>query len=585
MNTPTSQGFQDDGKRRMLEDKLKTHIKREFNLGEKVITLLKQKKQLETSLQKQLQAQESLKQELEVMMKSKKSLEQKFLRTQKKLQNQQNVLQNRSQRIIANEEGSRETLEYLREKIYVLKGLLKTVDKQKVAEQTRLLKEIQSLRQKETSLSQELPQISHQRDRVEKQLQDTTKKFQKLSHEHQEQTKHSEQQIKSLLATQLNLESTIELLFDEQKINEDRLRQEVQSLQISKAQLEKKIRHLEQKNAQTSWDLDADLLQVIEKQEHFIRDLKEKAHKRSTLLKTKNESLKKKIEKMSSSQEKVRWENQMLESSFKGLQADLAEYIQLKKKFESAQQEQEHFEEIFHRRIRFLEDRHAEDSNQEAETNKRLSNLKKRIEKQQTEKEQTTPAGNHVRSFSPSMKSRLLNWLSASSGMFLNTAVILIVAVSSIAIYRLMPWEYIQLEPPFSEKQLIVGRSEEIPEINILEGDEFFVNVGEENYGENGIISSSRTQEETPQASEKSQSGKSVEESLHSEILLLSKTTEVVNTLPTQKVKSRKAPKRPIDIVVQLSPEQANRFPLQNQEPFPTIENNSILRRHYEQKQ
>ena len=40
-------------RQKMLEEKLKVHIQREYDLGEKVIGLLKQKKQLEETLQEQ----------------------------------------------------------------------------------------------------------------------------------------------------------------------------------------------------------------------------------------------------------------------------------------------------------------------------------------------------------------------------------------------------------------------------------------------------------------------------------------------------------------------------------------------------
>ncbi len=45
---------------------------------------------------------------------------------------------------------------------------------------------------------------------------------------------------------------------------------------------------------------------------------------------------------MLDSQEKMKWENQMLETSLKGLQTDLAEYMQLQKRFEEVQREKKH---------------------------------------------------------------------------------------------------------------------------------------------------------------------------------------------------------------------------------------------------
>ncbi len=581
MNTSTSQGSQGNDKRQALEEKLKSHIQREFCLGEKVISLLKQKKQLETGLQEQLQAHKSLKKDIEAMAESKQSLEQKFLSAQKKIQTQQNALRKRSRRIVEREENSRETLDQLRQKIHMLKGQLETVDKQKVTEQTRLLREIQNLRQKEVDLSQQRQQISHQRDSVEKQLGNTTENFQKLLREHQDQKRHYERQMKSLVNKQLKLESMIELVVGEQNINEDRLRQEIQSLEISKAQLEKKLTDLEQKNVQSSWDLDANLLRVIEKQERFIRELKGKAHKRSAILRSENKELKETIEEMSSSQEKARWENQMLESSLKGLQTDLAEYLQVKRKFEDAQREKEHVEEIFQRKLKFLESHTIEDDEQQEESKKKPSSLKKRSEKGRSKNDQITPSDEHARSYSPSKKSRLLNWMNMSSGIILNIASIVIVVGVSVAIYYLIPWEYVRPQASSLPKQLILERSEEIPDINGFEDGELFADIEDT---EHKVISIPRIQEETSPLSEKNQPGKFSKKSQNSEEELLSKTAEWSETSKTPETAHHNSQRQAANITVQLSPDHVNRFSSKYPEPLPTIENNSILRRHYEQK-
>ena len=117
--------------------------------------------------------------------------------------------------------------------------------------------------------------------------------------------------------------------------------QEVSELKISKTQLEDQLSRMKQQAALVSKEQEADLLRVIEKQQVYIEEFREKAHQRSTILRTENETLRKEMEFMLDSQEKMKWENQMLETSLKGLQADLTEYIQLQKRFEEVQKEKD----------------------------------------------------------------------------------------------------------------------------------------------------------------------------------------------------------------------------------------------------
>ncbi len=585
----------------MLEEKLKVHIKREFDLGEKVISLLRQKKQLETSLQKQLQAQEGLKKELETVLQSEESFERKFIKVQEELQERQQTLQKRSQIIVTDEENSRETLEHLRWQIHVLKEQLEVLDRQKIAEQNQLLQKIRELRQKEKTLSSQLQEHSHEQGRIETQLRQTMKNFQNLSHKYKKERKHYEQQIKSMRGKQIGLESEIETLFEKQKINENTLRSEVEILRITKAQLERKVEQLQQKKRPASPEFDAELLMVIDKQEGFIEEIREKAHKRSTLLKSENENLREEMQTILDEQEKIRWENQMLESSLKGLQGELGEYIQIKEKFEDIQQEKKHVEDNLRRKVKFFEPDKKEDgkNGQTRGRNQKSSVTKKPLQEQKTELAHTVsssrqhigrqrakqkPSVPSVRQISPQKKIRWWNRVNISKGMLLNALLLVVAIVLAIAIYRLMPWEYIRPKSSSAPQRFAVEQVEKKSEIRTIKDDELLLEGQAEQTEAHFAAALSQKQEVSLPDSKKAQSLEIAREAQESSEVIQNKEIEPVTPSLTQQEHERPMSKRPVDIVVKLTHEQVNRFTFQAQEPFPTIANNSILRRHYEQK-
>jgi len=561
----TSQDPQDYQREKMLKEKLKTHIQREFNLGEKVISLLKQKKQLEESLQDQRNAQTALEKELEKINKGKKSIEQKFLQAQQELQEKQQKLKTRSRIIIEDEENSRETLEQLRQKIGVLQGQLDVVDAKKVEEKKRLIRNIQKLRQKEKLQSQKLQKISHQRDTVESRLHSAVKKYKHLATVYHRDKKQHEQQLETLYQEQFNREARIELLRDEKHINEENLLKEIESLKQAKTELEGKLEHLQQQASPDSWAVDSDLLQVIEKQNQYIQELKEKARKRSAILKEENETLRKEMETIADTQEKVKWENQMLESSLKDLQADLAEYLQLRDKFEAVQQEKENFEKLFQRRLQFLE--HYEEEGQTSQSSQ--SDSTERIVEEQTDRDESFQNGEDLgdqKSFLKKIfpkKHRLMGWLSMSKPKLLTAFLVLLMVALSIQIYRLIPWRYLR-PVRVSETEKVFLKSSALHEMDLQGEQEGFLSEkpdvkGPQNQEQH--VSKKKLPEKSPATAEAPVTNSSSRKRQSKK-----PAPKIVKT-PVQRsqapeVKRDTRPKPSVRIVVQLSALQANRFPL-----------------------
>ena len=151
-----------------------------------------------------------------------------------------------------------------------------------------------------------------------------------MAESHEKEKAHYEQQIEYLQHKQSDMEIRIAHLLDEQQGNERSLQQEIESLKLSKAELEEKVAEMRQQHPEQRQEAENELLEVIERQESVIQQLKERAHQRSVMLREENETLKKEVEHMQTRQEKIHWGNQMLESSLKSLQHDLAEYLLLK---------------------------------------------------------------------------------------------------------------------------------------------------------------------------------------------------------------------------------------------------------------
>jgi hypothetical protein len=159
---------------------------------------------------------------------------------------------------------------------------------------------------------------------------------------------------------------------------------------------------------------------------------------------------------------------------------------------------------------------------------------------------------------------------------------ILIVIVLSIEIYRLVPWRYILLN---THTQTELESSKDIPDIDVLA--EEFPGVPEEEEELESDDIPLNTSLEIP--SKKHQEVKVLpadepEKTSQSPKQILVSNAEKQPESATSVQTRSKTPKRPVNIVVQLSQEQAGRYLSQKAEPFPTAENNSILRRHYERK-
>ena len=436
----TPQNTQAIDRQKRLEEKLKVHIQREYDLGEKVISLLKQKKQLEERLHEQQQAQGQLEQQLAELSTVKQDVEQQFLETQTTLHAQQRTLKTRSRMILKEEEHSREQLDALHRQIAELQGELLALGTQKGEEQEELGKRIAQLQRKEQAQQQKLRKIVEQRDEVEKRLHLIIKKYNRLAGAYKQEKKAHEEQLDALNQEQINREARIELLRDEQKLNEETLLKEIEALREEKSELEAKLQQQEQENPTPAWAHDENLLQVIERQNRYIQELKDNAHQRSTMLRAENDTLRVEMEELASAQEKVKWENQMLENSLKDLQSDLAEYMSLKQKFDEVQRKKEKFEKTFQRRLRLFEEQPDAERDEIATFQS--------DEKTEVIHEDAPP----TTTFFGRIWQRLFHgrhscfsWMNMANPKLLNVVLIVIAILLMLSIVRLIPWEYMHI--------------------------------------------------------------------------------------------------------------------------------------------
>lgn len=426
-------------RQKMLEEKLKVHIQREYDLGEKVIGLLKQKKQLEETLQEQQTAHAKLEGELAEIAAQKNEAEQNFSDAQKSLHEQQRTLKSRSRLIQQDEEQSRGTLEQLHRQIDALREELQSMDSQKQTEQAQLAEKIIRLQRKEQAQQQKLHQLVTHRDEVEKRLAFVVKKYKRLALLQKQQKKQHEQQLESLYQEQIHREARIELLRDEQKVNEEALLKEIETLKEEKAALQAKLGQQDESGAPTTWANDENLLQVIERQNQYIQELKDKAHQRSVMLREENDALRKEMDDLASSQDKVKWENHLLETSLKDLQSDLTEYMNLKQKFDAVQREKENFEKTFQRRLRLFEEQ------QEAAPVKVARELPAATE--------IIPAAERPGTFRHWLRRGLFSWMNMGNPRLLNAVLFALAMFLAFWIYQMIPWRYMQIGKPTAARQ------------------------------------------------------------------------------------------------------------------------------------
>ena len=432
-------------RQKMLEEKLKVHIQREYDLGEKVIGLLKQKKQLEETLQEQQTAHSKLEGELAEIAAQKNEAEQNFSDAQKSLHEQQRTLKSRSRLIQQDEEQSRGTLEQLHRQIDALREELQSMDSQKQTEQAQLAEKIIRLQRKEQAQQQKLHQLVTHRDEVEKRLAFVVKKYKRLALLQKQQKKQHEQQLESLYQEQIHREARIELLRDEQKVNEEALLKEIETLKEEKAALQAKLGQQDESGAPTTWANDENLLQVIERQNQYIQELKDKAHQRSVMLREENDALRKEMDDLASSQDKVKWENHLLETSLKDLQSDLTEYMNLKQKFDAVQREKENFEKMLQRRLHLFEEQ------QEAAPVKVARELPAATE--------IIPAAERPGTFRHWLrrvlpkKRGLFSWMNMGNPRLLNAVLFALAIFLAFWIYQMIPWRYMQIGKPTAARQ------------------------------------------------------------------------------------------------------------------------------------
>ena len=498
------------------------------------------------------------------------------------MRTQQKTLRQRSRRFSVTEEDSREDLRTLREEIQRLQEQLELLDIQKVEEHAHLSNKIKELVKKEHELKHDLQKISHQKGIAEEELEHTIQEFREMAESHEKEKAHYEQQIEYLQHKQSDMEIRIAHLLDEQQGNERSLQQEIEILKLSKAELEEKVAEMRQQHPEQRQEAENELLEVIERQESVIQQLKERAHQRSVMLREENETLKKEVEHMQTRQEKIHWENQMLESSLKSLQHDLAEYLLLKNKFEEAQREKEHFEDAFYRKIRFLEQQYmAEEGSYEPVQTRHHINIrlpKERVVREEpieetpvfqatsdTEKTKRIP----LRAFWPILPKILI-----PIGVIL---AILAVALVTVKLLELKRSSQLSSETPAD----MPASAFELPE------DKF----GLHRALEPGIVQDAT--DVLPLEPEPTQEHTAVEvqETSHAQPLsapssqIQQRVVQNQEPKPQQLVASiTRQPQKSLDIIVQLSSTERAKFLPKEQQPFPTAENNVVVRRYYEKK-
>jgi hypothetical protein len=589
MPTPTSQGTKQQKTERVLEEKLKVHIQREFDLGEKVISLLKQRKVLETHLQEQLNTKEELEHKLEEAVNSRQNLEQKYSQMQREMRAQQKALRQRSRRFVQTEEGSREDLKVLREEIHRLRDQLEILDIQKVEEHVRLSNQIESLCEQERQLKQELQITSYQKELAEEELDSTAENFQKMAASHEQEKLQHEQEIERLQRKQAQLEIQTAHILDEQQRNERTLQREIETLRLSKAELEEKVKQLKQQQPDSDQvEVHSEILQLIEEKEQAIRNVQEQAHQRSAMLRAENETLQQKVENILSSQEKISWENKMLESSLKSLQHDLAEYLLVKTKFEEARHEKEDFEHAFYQKIKFLEDRYMDAQQSQKDSHTPAKKVQSHQQEEQTERivpsaPASPPAPPVKHTAPPSSKtprqSRNNFWFT----LLVPVAVLLLILIGVII--------YIQVSPHTPEN--FSGDTATLPPVEVTLPEEFdmgfpadteiSIHVTEPLLPQEPVKQEPSGTESTPPQSRQPQPASvanSVAETLDTPASPSPKTPSqpTASTSPPTKPQ----PKRSVAIVVQLPGTNTSRFLPKEQQPFPTVDNNIVLRRRYE---
>ena len=440
------------------------------------------------------------------------------------------------------------------------------------------------LQQKEKQQQQKLEKITKQRSTIEKRLNTVIRKYNRFVKVYQQEKERHESQLETLYQEQIDREAQIGLLLDEQKANEGKLLEEVETLRHAKAELEQKIERLQQHEKSNSWAVDSDLLQVIEKQNQYIQELKDRAHQRSTMLRAENESLRQELEHLSSAQEKASWEKQMLESSLKDLQMDLAEYIQLKNRFEEVQHEKQQFEEIFQRRIQFLEEQQADVKGHTPPLSSKSGEARLIHEESFDEASSSQEARSwFTRFFSKTGKIR--EWFHLSKPKVLNALVILVIIVLTIAIYRLIPWHYIQPAQRFSETNGKPAEAPaELPDIKLFETEGMLPLEGKHARMKHTSQDMSAPVQ-TTRAEEKFVSIPAAKMPVRAEPVAppgQQALEKPVIPQQTPRPARRTVPARPKQIVVRLSHAQSGRFPPEFLEN-PTVENNLILRRHQAQ--
>jgi chromosome segregation ATPase len=593
MTTHASQTSSGETKQ-ILEEKLNQHIQREFDLGEKVISLLKQKNELEVRLQEQLSSKGNLEERLSEAISSKQNLEQEYSRMQKELRAQQKTLRQRSRRFSVNEEDSREDLRALTEEIQRLKQQLDLLDNQKIEEHVQLSNTIEELSKKEQHLQQEVQKISYQKEIAEEELEHTAQHFHKMTDAHEHEKQQHEKEIERLQRKQAHMEIRIAHLLDEQQRNERSLQQEIESLKHSKAILEEKVEQLRRENPDHDEEAERELLQVIERQESVIQQLKERAHQRSSMLRAENETLKQEVQSMLSEHEKINWENQMLESSLKTLQHDLAEYLLIKNKFEEAQREKEHFEEAFYRKIKFLEERYVASGETAPEIPEESVHIHHHVAETAPPAERTRNAVK-TRKKSPKRQRRVpVDEEKTEKILYRSHNALwpkILIPVGAILILLLSALITVQLLKLFGPAEIPTTATELPPSGYALPEDKFGLhqpsNGGLLRNGADAVVPDLEPSVSPSLVEPEENSHMQPEPAVSPQHMLANAVSEQAESLPGEEPKAVppnyvKQPQQVAStVVVQLTNGGNSRFLPREFQAFPTAENNVVLRRYY----
>jgi hypothetical protein len=265
------------------------------------------------------------------------------------------------------------------------------------------------------------------------------------------------------------------------------------------------------------------------------------------------------------------------------------EYIQLKNQFEQAQHNKEHFEDALYKKITFFEERYIEpQTTQQAPPPNQFQKDNRAYEQPLQSEPSLRPKSPGSNEEQKASKPSRAVWGGLVT-KFVLAAAILCALILAIAAYKQFPSYTVQTQ----SASVVLTLPEGLFEQAIPAGMEVFPAFGnaEQNQEQREDTQPSTIPAKKPAAPVKKPARKTVKP-----VPTLAPKADTSDKVKTSKVEEpptketgkpkknqAKPPERPVEIVVQL-PQLSGRLLPEASSSFPTLENNIVLRRHYEQK-